>query len=137
MVTLAESREPCVGSSYLLKICSQSTTLHIRLDPKSKSLRRMKSPKCLSQKSSNLVNLSWHRLLFSPQRGIALSHSELATEKGNTVTVRDLYPISSMNKCTRSLGDAKTFSTWGANSCNWQAEIAEESKAKSVFASQC
>jgi len=51
----------------------------------------------------------------------------------NEVTVRDVYPLPSMDDCIDFLRDAKVFSTLDCNSGYWQIPVADEDRDKTTF----
>jgi len=53
--------------------------------------------------------------------------------KLNLMTVKDAYPIPSMDECIDSLGDARVFSTLDCNAGYWQIPVAEEDKHITAF----
>lgn len=55
--------------------------------------------------------------------------------KPNAVTIRNSYPIPSMDKCIHYLVDATNFSTLDASSGYWQVEFSELDCNKTAFAS--
>jgi len=51
----------------------------------------------------------------------------------NEVTVRDVYPLPSMDDCIDFLKDAKVFSTLDCNSGYWKIPVADEDRDKTTF----
>jgi len=53
----------------------------------------------------------------------------------NERTVKDVYPIPSMDDCLDSLGDATTFCTLDCNAGYWKILVAAEDRDKTAFPS--
>ena len=51
----------------------------------------------------------------------------------NAMTVRDTYPITRMEECLDSLGEANVFITLACNSGYWQIPVADEDRPKTTF----
>jgi hypothetical protein len=57
--------------------------------------------------------------------------------KLNALTVRDSYPLPTMDEYLDSLGDAVIFLTMDCNSGYWQIPISEGDRDKTVWSQQC
>jgi hypothetical protein len=53
--------------------------------------------------------------------------------KCNSVTERDVSPLSRMDDCIDSLGDARVFSTLDENAGYWQIRVSKEDREKTYF----
>jgi hypothetical protein len=53
--------------------------------------------------------------------------------KLNIPTERDVYPLSRLDECIGSLGDAQVFSTLDANSGYWQVSMHPDDRNKATF----
>ena len=51
----------------------------------------------------------------------------------NERTVKDSYPLSRMDECLDSLGEARVFSTVYCNAGYWQIPVAKEDRGKTAF----
>jgi len=52
---------------------------------------------------------------------------------GISMTIKDAYPISRMDECIDSLGDARVFSTMDCNAGYWKIPVAEQDKHLTAF----
>jgi hypothetical protein len=57
--------------------------------------------------------------------------------KLNALTIKDSYPLSRMDECLDSLGDATVLSTLDCNSGYWQILMKEEDQNKTAFVTHC
>jgi hypothetical protein len=53
--------------------------------------------------------------------------------KLNNLTERDVYPLSRLDECIDSIGDAVVFSTLNANSGYWQVSMHPDDRDKTTF----
>ena len=71
-------------------------------------------------------------VLFAPKKDGKLRFC-VDYRKLNTMTVRDSYPLSRMNDCIDSLGQAQIFNTLAVYSGYWQLAIKKEDRPKTAF----
>lgn len=72
-----------------------------------------------------------YRIVFATKqdRSLRLSVDYL---KRNALTVRDSYPLTSMDHCINVLGEVRIFSTLHTNSSSWHLEIDERDREKTA-----
>jgi hypothetical protein len=50
--------------------------------------------------------------------------------KLNSITERDMYPLTRMDDCIESLGDARVFYTLDANAGYWKIRLSKDDREK-------
>lgn len=79
------------------------------------------------------AQMEWAALImFAPKNGgfVTVPH---VLSKVEQCDLWSWYPITRMNECIDSLGDATIFSMLGTNSDYWPMETAEEDTDKTAF----
>lgn len=93
-----------------------------------------KSMICWKWMSSNRLKQSapHHRHLHGKGRNFEILHRLSEAQHGHST---DSYPLSQMDKCIKSLGNAQVLSTFNANIVYWQVEVDRSDRDNTPFTS--